>query len=275
MNIQNGFTDSSRYRNTRLAALGLLLSAWLTGCLSNFFPAQGCEPTLLLGTNQYHIQSLNPNSDGSLKIPGNQPGNAYWIKGTNTNYVFGLGPTDNNLSLESSLKTGDQATVTWDNCNSTKFSLTSPQAGVPDNATLLDQSVSGITIFVQPGPSVSGFVAKGELTKETITTFNTPDKAEIQAEVSLLETTTSSDGETIRVGISILNNGQAPITLSANNVSLTPDGATALMPDKSEPALPKEIKTGATEAFYFTFARPNTQIATIKVFSAEYELEGY
>jgi hypothetical protein len=140
---------------------------------------------------------------------------------------------------------------------------------------LLDQSVSEITIFVQPDSATAGFVVKGKLMGETITTFNTPDTTAIQAEVSLLETTTSTDGKTIRVSISILNNGGSPITLSNSDVSLTPESAAAMALESSEPALPKEIKVGATETLYLTFARPSTPTATLKVFSAEYELEGY
>src|SRR5207247_902564 len=124
----------------------------------------------------------------------------------------------NNLALETSLKAGDQATITLDNCNSTKYSLSVPQPGVPNNSTLLDQSTSKITVFVQPDSSTAGFVVTGELLGETITTFNTLDISQIQAEVSLLETTTSADGKTISVGISILNNGQTPITLSTSDV---------------------------------------------------------
>jgi len=268
----------ARNRSALWIGLGILLIAVVAGAiilLPKLFPKNGCTATLVLGTNQYKIQTIKPNSDGTLSIPNNHPDTAYWVEGTDTNYVFGLSPSANNLALETSIKSGDQATITLGNCNSTKYSLSVPQQGVPNNSTLLDQSVSEITVFVQPDSSTAGFVVTGELLGETITSFNTPDTSQIQAEVSLLETTTSADGKTIRVGISVLNSGGSPITLSANDVSLTPENAAAIALEISEPALPKEIKTGATETFHFTFARPNTPTATIKVFSAEYELDGY
>jgi hypothetical protein len=268
----------ARNRSTLWIGLGIFFLAVIAGgiiLLPKLFPKSGCAATLLLGANQYKIQTIKPNSDGTLSIPNNHPDIAYWVEGTDTNYVFGLSPAANNLALETSIKSGDQATITLDNCNSTKYSLSVPQQGVPNNSTLLDQSTSEITVFVQPDSSTKGFVITGELRGETITSFNTPDTSQIQAEVSLLETTTSADGKTIRVGISILNNGQTPITLSTSEVSLTSENATAVALETSEPALPKEIKPGATETFHFTFARPNTKTVTIKVFSAEYELDGY
>ena len=203
------------------------------------------------------------------------PDTAFWIDGTNTHYVFGLSPTENNLALVSSLKNGDTATITWDNCNSTTYKLSAAQSGVPDNSVLLDQAASGITIFIQPSSALAGFVIDGELAEETINAFNTPDPSEIQAEISLLETTTSDDGQTIRVSISILNYGQSAITLSTIDVALTPQDTAPLVMINSEPTLPVEIAPGATEEIHFTFPRPSFQLATIKVFSVEYELEGY
>src|SRR5262245_18025518 len=154
-------------------------------------PTPACvQPTLTLGTAKYRIQSLARAADGSIAVPADSPDVAYWIDGTQPNYVFALSPAQNNLALKTTLKNGDTATITWDNCNSTKYSLSSLQQNVPNNATLLDQHASEITVFVQPDSSTAGFMIKGELMGETITTFNTPNPAEIQAEVSLLETTT-------------------------------------------------------------------------------------
>jgi len=275
---ENKVSQRSQSRAISWVVFGVLSAAVIVGAiflLPKFFPKNGCTATLLLGANQYSIKTIKPKSDGTLSVPNNHPDTAYWVEGTDINYVFGLSPMANNLSLETSLKAGDEATIIWDNCNSTKYSLSSPQPGAPNNAALLDQSVSEITVFIQPDSSTAGFVIKGELLGEIITTFNTPDPAEIQAEVSLLETTTSADGKTIRVDISILNNGQSPITLSASAISLTSENATAITLEISEPALPLEIKPGAAETIHLTFPLPSTPIATLKIFSAEYELEGY
>ncbi len=254
-----------------LLVLGLI--AALTIPWERLFPKQGCNPaTLTLGTQQYIIETIPPEANGSLKVPAEREDTVFWVEGTDTNQAFALSPTTKNLALEAALKTGDQVIVKQANCNSTTYTLSTLQKGTPSLSALLDQSASAITIFIQADSSAAGFTAKGELQAETITTFNTPDASAIQAEISLLETTTSADGKTIRVGVSILNTGQSSITLTANDVSLSSENNT---PASAEPALPKEIKAGASETIYFTFPKPSSKTAVLKVFSAEYELEGY
>jgi hypothetical protein len=258
---------------------GLLLVggiASLAILVTRLFPGEDCNPpTLTLGTKQFVIKTIRPKSDGSLKVSASREDTAFWVDGTDTNQAFALSPTANNLALETTLKAGDQAVVTWANCNSTTYILSAPRKGVSDLSALLDQSVSEITIFIQADSDTTGFVVKGELAAETISAFNTPDPSEIQAEISLLETTASADGKTIRVGVSILNTGQSPITLTVNDVSLAYENNAPIVPDSAEPALPLEINPGASETIYFVFPQPSSEAATFKVLSVEYELEGY
>ena len=37
----------------------------------------------------------------------------------------------------------------------------------------------------------------------------------------------------------------------------------------------KEIAPGVTETIYFTFPRPSSPTATLKIFTVEYDIEGY
>jgi hypothetical protein len=247
----------------------------LTGLLARFFPGEDCRPSLVLDSRSFEIRTLKPGSDGSLDVPRNQPERAYWVEGTDTNRVFGLSPVPDNLSLVSSLKPEAAATVTGVSCNTVTYSLSAPLQGLPDNASLLDQSTSQITIFIPADAASSGTVIRGELQEETITALNTPDVSALQAEISLLDTTTSPDGSTLTVGISIYNYGQTAATLSTSDVSLTPDAASPLAPVRVEPPLPIEIGPGTTKTIYLTFLRPSTTTATLKVFTVEYELEGY
>jgi len=258
---------------TYLIPLLVILTILITSC---DFPGFGRKPpcgqsVLQIGEVIYQIKETKTKSDGSLKISSDTPDIAYWVNQTDTNLVFALSPIPENLALQNT--NPDEAIVTWANCNSSTYILSVPQAGLPDMKTLLDQSFSGITIFVQNDND--GFVIHGEFIGEEIQAFDTPDPSSIQAEISLLETTTSADGKTIRVEVSILNNGQLPITLSTSDLSLTPENATVIALESSEPILPKEIKTGATETIYLTFLRPSTPTATLKIFSVEYELDGY
>jgi len=259
----------------------LVLLVFILISTSCQFPGFGqnqaaCGSSVLkIGESTYQIKTIKPKGDGSLKIPSNKPDIAYWIEGTTTNYVFALSPTENNLALQNSLQGEEEAIITWDNCNSTTYKLSPPQAEIPDNTTLLDQSVSGLTLFVQPSASSGGVLIRGELSEETINAFSTPNSSEVQAEVSLLDTSTSNDGKNISVTISIMNYGQSAITFSANDLSLTSEGSTSMVLEKAEPPLPKEIQPGATETFHIIFPRPSSATAILKIFNAKYDLEDY
>ena len=246
-----------------------------------FIPTADCgPPTLVLGATTLQIQTINPAPDSNLVVPADGSGIAYWVNGTDTNIVLVLSSTPENLALLSTITAGSVAKVTLTNCNSTTYNLFAPEQNPTSVSTLLDQanqSTSGITVFVQSDPSTANLVVRGELTEEQLSTINTPvlGGSEIQAEISLLETTTSPDGTTIRVGISIQNYGAMAFTLSGSDVSLTSQDGTALILVNSEPVLPKEIGPGATETIYFTFPRPASPTATMKILDIEYDLEGY
>src|SRR5919108_1063832 len=62
-----------------------------------FIPTPDCgSPTLVLSTSTFQIQNITPAPDGSLAVPSDTSGIAYWVEGTNTNYVFVLSPTPDN-----------------------------------------------------------------------------------------------------------------------------------------------------------------------------------
>ena len=255
-----------------LIPLVVSLTILITAC---DFPGFGQKPpcgqsVLQIGEVIYQIKETKTKSDGSLKISSDTPDIAYWVNQTDTNHVFALSPTSENLALQNT--NPDEAIVTWANCNSSTYTLSAPEAGVPNISTLLDQSFSGITILVQNGNA--GFVIHGEFMSEEIQAFNTPDPSSIQAEISLLETIPSADKTTIQVSVSILNNGQTDITLTPNDVSLLIRDSIVMLLN-SNPPLPKEIAVGVTETFSFTFTYPTVPGATLKVFSVEYELDGY
>jgi hypothetical protein len=246
-------------------------------------PAQQTDcgaPTLTLGAVTYHIEALPHGADGSISVPANIPGTAYWIDGSEPNYIFALSPTPQNLMALAVLKPGDPAVVTWSNCNSTTYTLSTPEQAPQDEAAFinqLDPSALGIAVLVQNTPSNPGLLVKGGLAEEKLVSIPTPQPggSEVQAEVTLLDTVSSPDGKTIKVGASIMNYGQSALTLAASDVSLTPENGAPLAPVKAEPALPRKIKPGASETVYFTFTRPASATAVLKIYSVEYDLEGY
>lgn len=232
-----------------------------------------CGPsTLKIGAAAYEIETIRPEADGSWDIPANKPATAYWMEGTNTNQVFALAPTEDNLALVSSLQNGDPIVVSWENCNASTYNLSAIETTVPENAVLLDQSVSQVTIFVRTDSS-SGFVLTGALSGETINASNTQDPSEIQAEISILGTSVSEDGQNIHIEVSISNTGDSSFTLSPEDISLTSDN-TASNPIGVEPALPYEIAPAETVTFRLTFPRPSSQTATLKILTVTYDIEG-
>jgi len=243
-----------------------------------FVPTPDCgTPTLVLGSTTYQIQTIQRAPDGSLSVPPDTAGVAHWVEDTHNNYVFVLAPTSKNLSHFLTVNAESIAKATWSNCNSTTYKLSTPESGSLSDFSWPDQSTDGITIFFQTDSSGAGFVARGELTEEQISVIDTPVSGgtEIQAEISLLETFPSSDGSTIRIGVSIQNYGQSAMTLASNDIALTSQGAAPLAMLDSEPALPREIGTGETDTIFFTFPRPSTTNATLNVLGVEYDIEGY
>jgi hypothetical protein len=240
------------------------------------FPTPDCgSPTLVVGTTAFQIQNTSPAADGTVSVPPNVNNVAYWVEGTDQHYTFLLSPTQENISLLSSLPEGTTAKATWTNCNSVTFTLSAPQPVTLSTISRPDSSTTSMVLFVQTDASGNGLVTSGGTTEEVISTFNTPDASQgPQAEVGLLETTASSDGTMIQVKVSVYNFGTTPFALTTNDISLTPTGGTPLAMVTSKPFLPNEIAPGKTEEFIFSFPRPTTPAATLKVFTVEYDVEG-
>lgn len=239
-------------------------------------PTADCSPPALsLGSEAFQIQTLTPAADGSLSLPTGSSGVAYWVDGTSTNYAFVLSPAPGNLAVMATITVGSPATVTWSSCDSTTYRLAAPQPGSLSAAAKPDQSVEGITIFFETEPTGAGFVFTGELTGQQITTLNTPSAREVQAEIGLLETRASPDGRTVTLVVSIQNYGADALTVTANDVALVQPEGTLLSPESSKPRLPEKIQVGDVRTFELTFPRPAAPMATLRVFTVEYDVEGY
>jgi hypothetical protein len=233
--------------------------------------------SLQLGTNNWRIEAIQRNADGSVNVPVDIPGVAYWIEDLENNAVFALSPTPENLTLLNALLGGEEALITWENCNTSKYVLSAPEPGVPGAEILSDQSTVGIIGYVPESALAPGVYVQGGLMEETITSFETPESGEyvIDAEISLPVTSTSEDGKTIKVVISILNYGSAPLTFSESDIMLTPEDAAPLELIKSDPRLPEKIKPGESKTFTLDFPRPATDTALLKIFTVEFDLDNY
>jgi hypothetical protein len=263
---QNGFRLSMLVPQSQATSIGPTMVVSTPDC---------SPPTLVLGTETFQIQMITPATDGSLTVPLDTSGIAYWVEGTTTNYAFVLSPTEENIALMSTLTVGSTATATWSNCDSTTYILSAPKQSLLSMVRSPDPSGQGLTLFFETDPSGAGFMFTGELTDQEITTFNTPSAIEVQAEIGLLETIAAADGRTVTLVVSIQNYGASAITLTVGDVALTqPDGA-ALALESSRPRLPETIKVGDTKTLELTFPRPSSPIATLRIFTVEYDIEGY
>jgi hypothetical protein len=231
--------------------------------------------SLQLGTAIWNIETLQQSADGLITVPADTQGVAYWIKDLEMNSVFALSPTQENLDLLAKLQGGEQATITWENCNTATFTLFAPVTGSPSAEVFSDQLAVGLIVYIPESLSVQGVLVQGGLTGETITSLPTPEPSEVNAEISLLETSTSDDQQTIQVVVSILNYGSKSITLTESDISLTPEGAVSLSISRSDPSLPLEIGSGVTKTLTFILPRPDTATATLKIYTVVYDLEGY
>jgi hypothetical protein len=232
---------------------------------------------LRIGTHTWQLEAIQQEADGSISVPTNTPGTAYWISDLHQNSVFALSPTRENLDILNATQGREEVNVAWENCNTVSYTLLSLVSGEPGLDILLDQKSVGLVIYVPESSLGPGMTLQGALAGETIIAPPTsaPSSGEVDAEISLLGTTTSPDKQTIQVQISIKNYGSSPITLSETDIALTPQGSAPLALTSSDPALPQAIGPGETRTFILVFPRPGTEIATITIYTIEYDLEGY
>jgi hypothetical protein len=249
-------------------------------------PTQGVIPTstpsclgasLQLGGSTLKLDSIELNSDGSIDVPADTPGIAYWISNLRENNVFAISPTIENRAFLMALQGGSKVVVTWENCNSSTYTLYSIQAGSPDTDILLDRRSLGLIIYLPESPVGAGLTLQGSLAGETITAPATaaPSSGEVDAEISLLDTSASRDRTQLQVVVSIMNYGSNPITLTTGDISLMPQGASPLQISSSDPQLPQKIEPAESREFILIFPHPNTPVGTLRIFTVEYDLEGY
>lgn len=271
--------------------------------------------SLALGAATFPVQPLDPAPDGSLSVPSATSGVAYWVRGSGANPLFVFSPSQENLSQLTTLAAGSAATATWSNCVPTTHTLSAPEWSSLSTVTASGGSTTGLTIFFQTDASGNGFAVRAEAGGEQASAVDLPTQVventlppaaegappalaantsapaaeilmtpgelipppsgDVLAEITLLDTSASPDGTGIRVGVSIYNYGSSAFTLSASDVALTPEGAAPLALIKSEPALPRAIGAGGTETITFTFPRPPSPTATFRIFTVEYDIEGY
>lgn len=149
--------------------LFMLIFLLITACGFPYldYSKTNCGPsTLNIGEQKYEIESIQLKPDGTLNIPTNRPGTAFWVEGTDLQYIFMLSPTPENAAFLSALPEGTIARAAWSNCNSMTFSLAAPQPGSFGITYLPEQSTASILIFAQDEAAGNGYLVGGGLIEE-------------------------------------------------------------------------------------------------------------
>jgi hypothetical protein len=283
MPIRPHLTRSTRWISRallgRLAVLAVV-AAMVSACQAGPTPPAATpppppcvEPTLTLGTTKFVIKPIARAADGSLTLPSDNADTAYWVDGTNVNYVFALGPAAKNLALKDALPPGTAATIAWADCSTDEYVVKSIEAGVPEQSVLYDQSHGGLTVFVPGGASGQGLTITSARPQASAAETPSPTEANaIQADMAFLGNTTSPDGKSVQITVAMTNTGTTPFSLTISDISLTPENAASLAPSRVEPSLPQTIQPGAGATFSITFPHPGVSTAVLKIltFSLDY-----
>ena len=277
MPIKTHLTRSTRWNSRALSGLAVVsVVAMLSACQAAPAPVptpQCVRPTLTLGSTQFPIETLARATDGSFALPADEPGTAFWIEGTNVNYVFALNSAPSTLALKDTLKSGDEAKIAWADCTTDEYVVKSIETSLPANSALFDQTKGGITVFVQGGPSTVSLVVKGA--RPQIQAPETPSPTEanaVQAEISFLGNTPSPDGKSVQITLTLTNTGSTPISLTTNDISLTPANAASLAPLSVESSLPQTIQATAGATFSIMFPHPGVKTAVFKILDFSVDL---
>lgn len=230
-------------------------------------PTPQCiETTLTLGTSIFHVKTIPNNPNAFPVLPQDKPDNAYWVEGTTVNYVFGLSPVGNNLTLNTSLKTGDPMVIHWGDCSNDEYVIRSIDSAPPNDASILDQSIGGITVYVRTDSSA--LVIRGE--HPVLQSAETPaptDVNAIQLDIQFSDLT-PPDSDSVKIGLNITNKGTQPVTITNNDLSLTVEGGAEVFPTAVEPALPQEIQPNATITLAVTFPKPQANSAVLRILNS-------
>ncbi|HSV85415.1 MAG TPA: hypothetical protein VLH85_02500, partial [Levilinea sp.] len=189
-------------------------------------PPIECEASrLVIGSQEFDFQAVARAEDGSFAIPAAAAADvAYWVAGSEQSPLFYLSPTAENRTLLASLVEGVPVKVTWENCNTTSFTLFPADLETNDPAQIAAGLEAGLAIAVQDESAGQAWVARSDFQGEELFVISTPDPDEILAEIGLLEVSTSEDQTSITIRISIYNAGQTAFTLAPEDVALLVEG---------------------------------------------------
>ena len=268
------------------SVLGLLILAALAGWIflrpqvtryvTNLLhpvPTPQCiEASLTLGSTRYRIESVTRKADAFPEIPANDPNIAYWLEGTNIKYVFALSPTTGNLGLTNLLKTGDPALITWADCSQDEYRIKSSEIAQASDKTIFDQSSGGLLVYLRTDVTTPMLVFRAERPViQPLGTDQTPSVNSAQLDIQINYDLAAPDAGSVKIGLSITNQGTESITLTNTDLSLTVESQEPEFPLIVEPGLPMEILPGKTITLAATFPKPQANIAVLKILDITFD----
>jgi hypothetical protein len=238
-------------------------------------PCSGAR--LQVGSDTWQVESAWRATDGSINVPSDTPGIAYWVLGPQNMDIFALSPTQDNFDLFSSLQDGELALLTTQDCDSVTFRLSLPQTGEPGSEVSSNQPASGIIVYIPDSSLASGTYTTGVLSEVTITSLEEaePAPADPQVSISLQNISTPTDDIHIQVVVTLLNTSTTPITVSNGDFNLIPPSASPLELIQSYPSLPAKINPDQMLTFNMVFPRPSSPSAILKILAQSFTLSGY
>lgn len=252
-----------------LVLVGISLHAQIATLFGPHVPPPPCgQSSLLIGTTKFLIQNLTPKSNSDLGIPSGKPKVAFWLQGTTGHYVFALSPTSDNTTLMQGLFKGEPIKISWGDCSSDEFALASSSNTISQPSEIMTQSEPGITVIVPQEAGSQGWILKGQRPEVHIPSVtDTPNPNEVQADISFVDQSTSTDGKTLTLKIAVRNTGSGIIHLSESDISLG-----GIAPSSIDPSLPVDIQPGASQALTLTFAKPSGNTAVFKILDFSVDL---
>jgi hypothetical protein len=234
---------------------------------------QCVSPSLTLGTTIYPLDVTSLNPDGSLPASAPSPGTAWWVSNTFAPFVFILQIPPGTTDLEARLAQGDPLVVQWADCGREVYVLTQIQPGNPDEQALLAQAEPGLAVIIPASGETAGYVIRGQ--RPELINPPTPEptsESAIMADITFEGTGLSDDQMTLQTSLTITNRGANPLTMTANDLSLTAEGEPPLSPLSVEPALPQVISPGGSLSLTITFANPGGHTAVLQVLDITVDL---
>jgi hypothetical protein len=237
-------------------------------------PTPACiRPELHVGSARFEIKTVARNANGTLMIPSNASGQAYWVEGTNAPYVLVLGPSAEDAAVLASQKPGDPVAIQWADCTGDEYVVSAVEAGIQGEENILAQSSPGILVYVPESPSNPGMTLQG-LRPTAAPAFETemPTAAGPQAEITFQDNAVSPDGSEIRMQLAVRNIGQEAFTIHPADISLAPVDGIPATPVSVVPALPVEVAPGESLTLAVAFANPHASAVVFKLLDFSVEL---